>query len=46
MSEANKQREEIEEFVEVFKGLPSENVQQLLWMARGMKILQESKKPA
>ena len=46
MSEPNKQREEIREFAEAIKDLPPTTIQQLRWMAEGMKILQDSKKPA
>ena len=46
MSEPNKQREEIREFAVAIKGLPPETIQQLRWMAEGMRLIQDAKKPA
>ena len=46
MSEPNKQREEIREFPEAIKDLPPATIQQLRWMAEGMRLIQDAKKTA
>lgn len=46
MSESNKQREDIREFADAIKDLPPATIQQLRWMAEGMRLIQDAKKPA